>query len=346
MIVKMEEKIRRGERLSRDEAQSLFLHASRDELKQLATLAKSRYHAIDEATYLIMAIINYTNICVAGCDYCAFYRYPHEKGAYLKDLEEMRPAIDQVAALGGTLVAFNGGFHPKLHIRDYVELFQKIHAAYPEMTFFEMTVAEFLFASRVSKMPLAEAAQALKAAGTRWITGGGAEVLDDRFRKRHSPGKFTVREYFEAQGAVLQAGLDTTATMVIGFDETLEERFNHLEALRQFQDAQDRPVKSFLCWTYKPFNNKLGGHELSTEEYLRWLAISRLYLDNIEHIRTSVLTKNEAALEGLQFGANDFDLPVEDEVTQKAGAEVSHDFAAILQSAKHYGFTPVHRSPF
>ena len=114
--------------------------------------------------------------------------------------------------------------------------------------------------------------------------------------------------------------MGSTATMVIGFDESLEERFSHLDRLRRFQDETSGGLTSFLCWSYKPYGNQLGGKEIETSEYLRWLAISRIYLDNIKHIRTSVLTKNEKALDGLLYGADDFDLPTEDEVTQKAGA--------------------------
>ena len=170
-------------------------------------------------------------------------------------------------------------------------------------------------------------------------------MLDDAFRLRHSPLKYTVEDYYSAQRAILDAGLGSTATMVIGFDESLDERLNHLERLRRFQDDVGRLLPSFLCWTYKPHNNQLGGTEISGEEYLRWLAICRIYLHNIPHIRTSVLTQNNNALMGLRFGADDFDLPTEDEVTQSAGASISHDFDAVLASARQCGYEPVHRRP-
>lgn len=332
--------------ITRDEAEWLFANASNAELSKIATTVKNRFHTKNSASYLIMAIINYTNICVAGCDYCAFYRYPHEEGAYLKNLDEMRPNIDKVISLGGRLVAFNGGFHPKMDIRDYAKLFEEIHCFYPKITFFEMTVAEFLFSCKISKVSLKDGARILKSAGTQWITGGGAEILDNDFRRRHSPGKFSVEEFYEAQRAILSAQIGSTATMVIGFDESLEERFNHLESLRVFQDGlEGTKLASFLCWTYKPYNTKIGGKEISTEEYLRWLAICRIYLDNFLHIRTSVLTKNTDALIGLKYGANDFDLPVEDEVTQKAGAKISLEFENILEFARKSGFKLEYRDP-
>jgi cyclic dehypoxanthinyl futalosine synthase len=182
--------------------------------------------------------------------------------------------------------------------------------------------------------------------GVRWVTGGGAEVLAESFRLRHSPLKYTVADYFDAQRAILDAGLGSTATMVIGFDETLDERMEHLEGLRAFQDSVGGRLPSFLCWTYKPWHTELGGTEVSTREYLRWLAISRLFLHNFEHVRTSVLTRNEGALQGLRYGADDFDIPTEDEVTTKAGATISHDFERILSAARAAGYEPVHRAPF
>ena len=174
------------------------------------------------------------------------------------------------------------------------------------------------------------------------ITGGGSEILTEDFRARHSKFKYTVKEYFEAQGAIVAAGLKTTATMVIGFDESIDERLEHLERTRQFQD-ETGGLASFLCWTFKPYFTQIGGIEISTAEYLRHLALCRIYLDNVPRIRTSVLTQNQQALGGLSYGADDFDLPIEDEVTQKAGATISLDFEKILNYARELGFEPAYR---
>ncbi|MBX2801928.1 MAG: radical SAM protein [Myxococcales bacterium] len=338
-------RVDQGAPIDRQHAAWLFEHASMDDLSRLATQARDRLHPPGEATYLVMAIVNYTNICVARCDYCAFYRLPKAPDGYLLTLNQVFERIEALKAFGGTMVGFNGGFHPKLRISDYGELFQAVRGRFPDLEFYETTVAEFMYSCKVSRMSYDEGAQALRGYGVRWVTGGGAEVLDDAFRKRHSPLKYEVEDYYDAQRAILQAGLGSTATMVIGFDETLEERLNHLERLRRFQDEMSGALPSFLCWTYKPYNTELGGHEVSTDEYLRWLAVCRLYLHNIEHVRTSVLTQNEQAMRGLCFGANDFDIPTEDEVTQKAGATIHHDFERILQAARDVGYVPVHRSP-
>ena len=340
-------KIRSGQRISIAEAEILYLQADEQQLRDLASLARDKWHPTKTATYLIMAIVNYTNVCVAKCDYCSFYRLPHQDGTYLISDEELCQRIQKVVDMGGTMVGLNGGFHPKLRIADYCKTFKSVRSHFGDsLEFYGMTVAEFLFAARVSKLPLHEAAQMLAASGVRWITGGGAEILDDDFRKRHSPGKSTVEQYYEAQQAILDSGLSSTATMVIGFDETLDERLNHLRQLRNFQDQQTNPLKSFLCWTYKPYHNDLGGNEISTQEYLRWLAVCRIYLDNFKHIRTSVLTKNKDALLALEYGADDFDLPTEDEVTEKAGAIISLDFESILDQGRNLGFDLVHRKPF
>jgi cyclic dehypoxanthinyl futalosine synthase len=333
--------------LTRQEALWLWEHASDADLAGLATAARDQKHPKGVATYIKMAIVNYTNVCVAKCDYCAFYRLPHQADTYLLSYDQVCEKVDALVAFGGTLISFNGGFHPKLRLADYAEIFGKIRARYRDrLEFFEMTVAEFMFSCKLSKMSYADGARLLYASGTRWVTGGGAEILDDGFRMRHSPGKYKVEDYFAAQQAILDAGIGSTATMVIGFDETLDERFNHLERLRRFQDESGGGLVSFLCWTYKPWNNELGGEEVSTREYLRWLAICRLYLHNIDHIRTSVLTKNEAALRGLNFGADDFDLPTEDEVTQKAGATITHEFDRILAACRAEGYEPILRAPF
>ncbi|MCX6123788.1 MAG: radical SAM protein [Proteobacteria bacterium] len=340
------EKVNLGRPISRSHAARLYLEASDDQLIELSSVARARFHHPNEATYLIMAIINYTNICVAKCDYCSFFRLPHDKEGYLLSTEQVADKILTLIRYGGTLVGFNGGFHPKLRIHDYANLFRKIRTQFPQIEFFEMTVAEFMFTCKVSKVSYENGAQILKESGTKWVTGGGAEILDDAFRKRHSPGKYSVSDYYSAQEALLNGGLGSTATMVIGFDESLEERLNHLESLRIFQDRVSGALSSFLCWTYKPFNNELGGNEISTREYLRWLAICRIYLHNFSNIRTSVLTKNDLAMKGLRFGANDFDLPTEDEVTQKAGATISLDFDRILNAAREEGFTPTLRKPW
>ena len=341
-------KVTAGERVSAEDALWLWKNASDGELRELAQVVRGRFHAAGSCTYMVMRIINYTNVCVAQCDYCAFYRLPGAEGGYVLSQEQVFAKLDELLELGGDLAAFNGGFNPHLPLEYYCELFAAVRARYGDsLEFYALTIAEFMYLADHAKLSYAETAEQFKVAGVRWITGGGSEILTEDFRKRHSKFKYTVKQYFEAQAALVATGLKTTATMVIGFDETIEERIEHLQRTRDFQD-ETGGLASFLCWTFKPYFTALGGQlgsiEISTGEYLRHLALSRIFLDNVPRIRTSVLTQNERALEGLLYGADDFDLPIEDEVTQKAGATIDLQFDKILGVARELGFEPVYRS--
>ena len=330
-------------RVSLEEARELWLDASDDELQRLAGEARGRYHEPDRATYMVMRIINYTNVCVAQCDYCAFYVLPNQDGGYVLSREDVFAKIDELLELGGDLVGFNGGFNPRLPLDYYCDLFASVRARFGDrVEFYALTVAEFVFLADRAGISYAEAAARLRDAGVYWITGGGSEILTEDFRARHAKWKYTVADYFEAQRAIVEAGLQTTATMVIGFDETLDERLEHLQRTRDFQDEVGG-LFSFLCWTYKPYGTALGGREISPQEYWRHIALSRIFLDNVKHIRTSVLTLNEDAFRALDYGADDFDLPIEDEVTQKAGARIDLDFERLLEIPRRLGYEVEYR---
>jgi cyclic dehypoxanthinyl futalosine synthase len=344
------ETIEQGGRIDRAGARLLWEHATDGELRRLAGLVRARWHPPDRATYTVMRIINYTNVCVAQCDYCAFYVLPNQEGGYVLTREEVFAKIDELLEAGGDLVGFNGGFNPRLPLHYYADLFSAVRERYGDrIEFYALTIAEFMYLADHAKLSFAGAAARLRDAGVHWITGGGSEILTEDFRRRHAKFKYTVREYFEAQRAVVEAGMRTTATMVIGFDETLDERLEHLERTRAFQDeclaAGRSGLFSFLCWTYKAFGTVLGGPEVSAPEYWRHMALSRIYLDNVRHVRTSVLTQNENAFRALEYGADDFDLPIEDEVTQKAGARIELDLAALLEVPRAMGFRVEYRHP-
>jgi cyclic dehypoxanthinyl futalosine synthase len=325
-------------RISVEDAAALWLEASDDELKSLAQDVRARWHEPDRATYMVMRIVNYTNVCVAQCDYCAFYVLPNQDGGYVLSREDVFAKIDELVEFGGDLVAFNGGFNPRLPLDYYCDLFASVRERYGErVEFYALTVAEFVFLADRAKLSFPEAAQRLREAGVHWVTGGGSEILTEDFRKRHAKWKYTVRDYFDAQRAIVEAGLRTTATMVIGFDETLDERLEHLQRTRDFQD-ETNGLFSFLCWTYKPYGTAFGGREISPREYWRHIALSRIFLDNVKHVRTSVLTQNEDAFRALDFGADDFDLPIEDEVTQKAGARIDLDLDGLLAIPRSLGY--------
>jgi cyclic dehypoxanthinyl futalosine synthase len=330
-------------RISVDEARALWETASDEELKRLAQEVRGRYHDPSRATYMVMRIINYTNVCVAQCDYCAFYVLPNQDGGYVLSREDVFVKIDELFAFGGDLVAFNGGFNPKLPLGYYCDLFASVRERYGDrVEFYALTVAEFVFLSDRARLSYADAAARLRDAGVHWVTGGGSEILTEDFRARHAKWKYLVSDYLDAQRAIVESGMRTTATMVIGFDETLDERLEHLQRTRDFQDETEG-LFSFLCWTYKPYGTAFGGREISPNEYHRHIALSRIFLDNVKHIRTSVLTQNEEAFRALDFGADDFDLPIEDEVTQKAGARIDLDLEALLAIPRRLGYEVEYR---
>ena len=330
-------------RITVEDAAALWNNGSDDELKALAQDVRARWHEPDRATYMVMRIINYTNVCVAQCDYCAFYVLPNQDGGYVLSREDVFAKIDELVDFGGDLVAFNGGFNPRLPLDYYCDLFASVRERYGErVEFYALTVAEFVFLADRAKLSFPETAQRLREAGVHWVTGGGSEILTEDFRKRHAKWKYTVRDYFDAQRAIVEAGLRTTATMVIGFDETLDERLEHLQRTRDFQD-ETNGLFSFLCWTYKPYGTAFGGREISAREYWRHIALSRIFLDNVKHVRTSVLTQNEDAFRALDFGADDFDLPIEDEVTQKAGARIDLDLEGLLAIPRSLGYRVEYR---
>jgi cyclic dehypoxanthinyl futalosine synthase len=341
-------KVEEGGRITAEEACTLWRHASDDDLQRLAQSVRARYHEPDHATYMIMRIINYTNVCVAQCDYCAFYVLPNQDGGYVLSRDDVFAKIDELIEAGGDLVGFNGGFNPKLPLDYYCDLFASVRERYGEsVEFYALTIAEFVYLADRAKLSYHDAAARLRDAGVHWITGGGSEILTEDFRKRHAKFKYTVADYFAAQRAIVESGLRTTATMVIGFDETLDERLEHLQRTRDFQDeclAEGLSgIFSFLCWTYKPYGTAFGGREIEPREYWRHIALSRIFLDNVKHVRTSVLTLNEDAFRALEFGADDFDLPIEDEVTQKAGARIELDLDALLAVPRSLGYTVEYR---
>lgn len=333
-------------RITDAEALWLYREATTEQLRDLAQVARRRFFAPEHATYVIMRIINQTNVCVALCDYCAFYQLPKSPQAYILKEQDIFAKLDELIQLGGEVVGFNGGFNPSLTIDWYASLFSRIKQIYGDrLTVYALTVAELMYIAKQSNLSYFQAACFLREAGVAWITGGGAEILTNQFRKRHSPLKFTADEFVFAHREIIRAGVGTTATMVIGFDETFEERVEHLGRVREIQD-ETGGLTSFLTWTYKPWSTKLGGKEIESEQYLRHLAVCRIYLDNITHIRTSVLTQNENALVGLQFGADDFDIPLEDEVTEKAGARIERDLNVVINCAHALGYAPQRRKPW
>lgn len=335
-------------RLTDAAALELFQHADLPTLKRLATEAKLRHHPTPEtqASYVIMRIVSLTNVCVADCSYCAFYRHLGDKDAYVLTVDQVFAKVDELVARGGTMVAMEGGFHPKLKVEHYEDLFRAMRARYgAAIEIYGPTIVEAIWIAKSSKISLEVCLKRLMAAGLRWIPGGGAEILTDDWRKKLSPNKYSVAEYITGMTTAQNLGMGTTATMVIGFGEDYAARVEHLRHVRELQDKTGG-FMSYLCWTYQSENTALGGSVTSNEDYLRTIAISRLYLDNIPHMRASVLTQHENGPEALLYGANDFDIPLEDQVTQLAGARIEQNIDQVLDWVRTRGLTPTLRKPF
>lgn len=317
-----------------------------NELQKLAHGKRCRILPEPKAAYVIMRIVSYTNICVADCKYCAFYRPPSHPEGYVLGQEEIFQKIDALVSKGGSLVAMEGGFNPNLKIEHYESLFHSVRNRYGStIEIYGPTSVEVLFIARNSKISLEEALCRLKKSGLCWIPGGGAEILTPEWRRKLSPKKYSVDQYFEAMAIAQRLGFGTTATMVIGFGEDPNARIEHLERVRLLQD-QTGGFRSFLIWTYQPDHTELGGVRTSDEDYLRTVAVSRLYLDNIPHIRTSLLTQGEAGAQALWYGADDFDIALEDEVTEKAGAKIESNIQTVLGWVEAAGLKPVMRRPY
>lgn len=315
-------------------------------LQARAHEVRCQHYPDGKATYLIVRIVSTTNVCVADCSYCAFYRRPGDREAYVLSETKIFAKIDDLKKVGGSLVATEGGFNPKLRIDHYENLFRVVRRRYGEsIEIYGPTIVEVIFIARASRISLEEALIRLQGAGLRWIPGGGAEILTDDWRKRLSPKKYSVREYLDGMELAQKLGFGTTATMVIGFGESPKDRIEHLQQLRDLQDKTGG-FASFLLWTYQPDNTALGGRLTDNDDYLRTLAISRLYLDNIPMIRASFLTQNEKGPLALVSGAHDFDIVLEDQVTQLAGARIEKNVEKVLGWVRAAGIEPVKRQPF
>lgn len=315
-------------------------------LRSEAHQVRCRYYPDGKASYIIMRIVSYTNVCVADCSYCAFYRRPGDGEAYVLTNEQIFEKIDALKRVGGSLVAMEGGFNPKLRMDHYENLFRAVRGRYGDsIEIYGPTIVEVIFIARSSRISLEEALVRLKGSGLRWIPGGGAEILTDEWRKKLSPKKYTVKEYLDGMELAQRLGFGTTATMVIGFGETIRDRIDHLRVIRELQEKTGG-FASFLLWTYQPENTALGGKVADNDDYLRTLAISRLYLDNIPVVRASFLTQYDKGPLALKSGAHDFDIPLEDQVTQLAGARIEQNVEKVLGWVRSAGIDPVKREPF
>jgi cyclic dehypoxanthinyl futalosine synthase len=337
-------KIEAGERLDREEGVVLLRQGELLELGRLADGVRRRMHPEPMVTYIIDRNINYTNICVAQCAFCAFYRDVPSKEGYLLGKAEMAQKIEETLALGGNQILLQGGLHPDLGIEFYEGLFRWIKTTYP-IWIHGLSPAEVQHIRKVSKLTVEETLKRLMAAGLDSIPGGGAEILTDRVRGIIGIAKGTTGEWLEVMETAHRLGMKTTATMMFGHVEMIEERIDHLLHIRDLQDRTGG-FTAFIGWTFQPENTAMAGDELTSFEYLRTLAVSRLVLDNVPGIQASWVTQGPKIGQlSLCFGANDFgSLMIEENVVSAAGAHFRLTEAEIARNIVDAGFVPKRRN--
>jgi cyclic dehypoxanthinyl futalosine synthase len=340
-----------GGRLSLEEGTRLYQEADDQALRQAADQVRQRRHPEGIVTYLVDRNINYTNVCIIDCGFCAFYRKPASPEAYLLSNEVIGHKIEQLLAWGGTRILLQGGVHPYLKLDYYEGLLRYIKEHYPTIQIDGFSPVEVWNIARIMKLPLREILQRLHAAGLDGLPGGGAEILDNRTRQQIAPHKGTWESWIEAERLAQREGLTTSATMVFGFGEELEERVLHLTRLRDLQDESlaynGNGFTSFICWSYQPENTAMGGSRAPGAEYLRMVTFSRLMLDNFENISASWPSQGPAlAREALRWGANDFgSTMMEENVVSAAGADVGTCMTVqqIHEQIRQAGFQPAKR---
>ncbi|OAG26857.1 cyclic dehypoxanthinyl futalosine synthase [Thermodesulfatator autotrophicus] len=337
-------KILEGQRITREEALTLWQEASFFDLGFLARETRFRLHPERVVTYIVDRNINYTNICISGCKFCAYYRSPETEGGFVLSKEELFRKIEETLSLGGVQILLQGGLNPDLPFSFYLEMLKDIKERFPEIHIHGFSPPEIIHFTRISGKNIEEVLKDLIAAGLNSIPGGGAEILVDRVRQKISPHKCSADEWLEVMRVAHRLGLKTTATMMFGHIETVEERIEHLARLRDLQD-ETGGFTAFIPWPFQPGNTELKTPKVLPVEYLKMLALSRIFLDNIKNIQASWVTQGpKVAQVALEFGANDFgSTMIEENVVAAAGVSHRLSIEEIERLIKDAGYTPRRR---
>jgi len=333
-----------GGRISAAETTAML---ERGELLELGAAANRRRAALNPdgvVSYIVERNINYTNICVTACRFCAFFRNPGDTDeGYVLSREEMGQKIRETVDAGGVQILLQGGLNPELPLSWYEDLFRHLKATYP-IKLHALSPEEILYLCRLESLPLETVLGRLVAAGLDSLPGGGAEILVDRVRQRIAKLKCTSAQWLEVMRVGHRLGLRSSSTMMFACGETLPERAEHLLKLRDLQD-ETGGFTAFICWPFQPGNTRLPGGDGSAHAYLRTLATARLALDNIPHLQASWPTMGAAVGQAaLHFGADDFgQVMFEENVVSAAGTIYKMDVAGIERHVRAAGFTPVQR---
>ena len=338
-----------GHRVTVEEGLTLLRDAPLMDLAITADLVRRRHHPEPIVTYIVDRNVNYTNVCVVRCSFCAFYRDPGHPEGYLHSRESLFEKIEETLSFGGTGILMQGGHHPDLPLEWYEDLLRSFRARFPRLHVHGFSPPEVQHIVRVSGRPLEEVLVRLRDAGLNSIPGGGGEILVDEVRRRISPLKTMSDDWLAVMETAHRIGIPTTATMMFGHVESHADRVTHMRKIRDLQDSSlergARGFTAFISWTYKTENTALGGSEVSSAEYLRTQAVSRIFLDNISNIQSSWVTQGkEIGQVALKFGANDMgSTMIEENVVRAAGAYGCTTRSEIERLIREAGYTPRQR---
>lgn len=335
-----------GERLSAEDCTALLESNDFVRIGLAADEIRKRKNPGDVVTYIIDRNINYTNVCNVVCTFCAFYRRPGKPDTYVHSIDEICKRIDETIDLGGTGVLMQGGLHPDFNIEWYEELLSTVHAKYPKFQLHCFSPPEIHNISLISGLDYMTIMQRLKDAGLNSMPGGGGEILDDEVRRRVST-KCTTQEWLDVMEAAHQVGLRTTATMMFGIGDRVEHRVRHLQRIRDLQDKSGG-FTAFISWTFQRENTALGRkitEEPTGIDYLKMLSVSRLFLDNFQHIQASWLTQGlKLGQTALRFGADDMgSIMIEENVVSAAGADNEASERDLRYQIREAGYRPQQR---
>src|SRR5215471_10228372 len=338
-------RIESGERLSFEDWKAVEETAATEDLGRLADELRKRLHPDNIVTYVVDRNVNYSNVCVSVCTFCAFYRKPGSPEGYVHSFEEIFQKVEEMLELGGSGVLMQGGLHPDLPLSYYTGLLRELKSRY-NIHLHCFSPPEIDHLAKITGLGVEGVLRELRAAGLDSIPGGGGEILVDEIRRKRRT-HCNSEEWLHVMRVAHSMGIPTTATMMFGYGEALEDRLMHLERIRSLQDEQPGFV-SFIPWTLQPDNTPIGKlfpDRIPAGEYLRWLAISRLYLDNIPNLQVSWLTQGmDTGRKGLHFGANDLgSTMIEENVISQAGANYKATEMMLRDAITAEGFRPCKR---
>ena len=329
--------------ISAQEALNLLKHEDILVLGKMADKIRQQKHPDNVVSFVVDRNINYTNICTSECKFCAFYRKEENSDTYVLSNEVIMEKIKETIEAGGTQIMLQGGLNPNLRLGYYVDLLKMIKSKY-NITIHSFSPAEIVHIAKQENMSVKAVLLSLHEAGLDSLPGGGAEILVDEIRYKISPKKITADQWLNVMEEAHKIGMKSTATMVIGFGETLEQRIEHMQKIKELQEKTGG-FRAFITWTFQPGNTELGGKKTNAWEYLRTLAVTRIYLDNIEHIQGSWVTQGqETGQITLAFGANDLgSIMLEENVVRAAGTAYEMSINKMVNLITASGKIPAQR---